>query len=170
MSNDVKIVVDPEVQKAFLYEKGSLVKEFVISTGKAGLGCEEGSGKTPTGLFKIEAKYGDGEPKGMVFSSREATGDVWNNDPENPLNQDENKDKGFVLTRIMWLGGMDEENINTIGRYIYFHGTRNEDKLGTPNSAGCINMSNDDIIELYDRAPLFTRVEILNKPYNPVVS
>lgn len=174
--NEVRVVVDPEVQKAFLYENGSLTKEFIVSTGRNGIGDHvDGSGKTPIGLFKVEAKYGDNAPKGAVFDSRELTGEVWDENPENPLNQGENAKKGYVLTRILWLGGMDEDpssptyNENTIGHYIYFHGTRNEDKLGSPNSAGCIVMSNDDIIDFYDRVPVFTRVEILNKPYKPTM-
>jgi len=162
----IKVIVDPEVQKAYLYESDKLVKEYLVSTGKAGLGCEEGSGKTPTGIFKVEAKYGDRADKGAVFSSRELTGETWDNNPNNPLNQGENADKGLVLTRILWLGGIEEHNASTIGRYIYFHGTRYEEKLGTPNSAGCINMSNEDIIDFYNRVPLFARVEILDKPYN----
>jgi len=164
MSN-IKVVVDPEIQRTFLYEDDALVKEYIVSTGRGGLGFDDGFNRTPTGLFKIEAKYGDGAEKGTVFDSREPTGEVWTSDPENPLNKGENLKRGVVLTRILWLGGMEDCNENTIGRYIYFHGTRHEGKLGRPNSAGCICMSNDDIIDFYDRVPLFTRVEILNKPY-----
>jgi lipoprotein-anchoring transpeptidase ErfK/SrfK len=65
-----------------------------------------------------------------------------------------------VLTRIMWLDGLDPANENTIRRYIYIHGTSNESHVGTPYSAGCVTMKNKDVIELYDLVEENTRVRI----------
>ena len=55
----------------------------------------------------------------------------------------------WITSRILWLDGMEPENANTRGRYIYIHGTRHEDKIGTPESHGCIRMRNADVIELF---------------------
>ena len=54
------------------------------------------------------------------------------------------------MSRILWLDGSDEHNANTRDRYIYIHGTRHEDKIGTPASCGCVRMRNADVIELFD--------------------
>jgi lipoprotein-anchoring transpeptidase ErfK/SrfK len=45
-------------------------------------------------------------------------------------------------------------------RYIYIHGTPDTEKLGVPGSIGCIRMANPDIVDLFDRVPLGTRVHI----------
>ena len=35
-------------------------------------------------------------------------------------------------------------------RYIYIHGAPGDEKMGVPNSHGCVRMSNADIITLFD--------------------
>ena len=54
------------------------------------------------------------------------------------------------MSRILWLGGLEEDNANTRERFIYIHGTKHEDKIGRPASHGCIRMRNADVIELFD--------------------
>jgi lipoprotein-anchoring transpeptidase ErfK/SrfK len=56
----------------------------------------------------------------------------------------------LVMSRILWLDGLDEQNANTRDRFIYIHGTKHEDKIGTPVSCGCVRMRNADVIELSD--------------------
>ena len=56
-----------------------------------------------------------------------------------------------MLTRILWLDGLDEANANTHDRYIYIHGTNQEHLLGQQASFGCIRMRNAEVAELYDR-------------------
>ena len=56
----------------------------------------------------------------------------------------------LVLTRILWLQGLEAENANTFQRYIYIHGTNDEASLGRPASHGCVRMRNREIIELFD--------------------
>jgi lipoprotein-anchoring transpeptidase ErfK/SrfK len=41
-------------------------------------------------------------------------------------------------------------DVDTYSRYVYIHGTNREEQLGTPASSGCVQMSNTDIIQLYD--------------------
>ncbi len=55
----------------------------------------------------------------------------------------------WITSRILWLDGIDPENLNTRDRYIYIHGTKHEDTVGVPDSYGCVRMRNDDVIELF---------------------
>ena len=66
----------------------------------------------------------------------------------------------LVLSRILWLDGVEPHNDNTRGRFIYIHGTRHEDKIGEPDSHGCIRMRNADVIELFDLVNVDTPVTI----------
>lgn len=138
-------------QALHLVEEGRILESYPVSTSKFGLGFEEGSFRTPTGRFRIAEKIGDGAPSGMVFRSRVATGSLSEQGGEDDL----------VLTRILWLEGLDPENANTRERYIYIHGTNQEHLIGTPSSHGCIRLRNGDMIDLFGRIPVGTPVEIL---------
>src|SRR5690348_5473310 len=127
-------------QRLTLKEEDRLVRSYAVSTSRFGIGTEEGSMKTPTGQFRIAEKIGGDSPTGTIFRSRVAL------DPSQPLTQTED----LVMSRILWLDGIDEHNANTRDRYIYIHGTRHEDKIGTPASCGCVRMRNADVIELFD--------------------
>ena len=123
-----------------LDDSGQAIRCYAISTSKFGLGTEPGSFKTPTGRFRVSEKFGDGAPPGEIFESRVSTG---------KLGQ-EGDAHDHVQTRILWLDGLDPDNANTHDRYVYIHGTNHEDRLGTPNSAGCVEMNNLEVIALYD--------------------
>ena len=63
----------------------------------------------------------------------------------------------------------DERNKNPFGaRALYLskesriHGTNAPSSIGRPASLGCIRLTNDDVVYLYDRSPLETRVVVLN--------
>lgn len=88
---------------------------------------------------------------GMIFRGRLPTGTVSQQGGSDDL----------VLTRILWLEGLDPENANTRDRYIYIHGTNQEHLIGTPASHGCIRLRNGDMIELFGRIAEGTPVEIL---------
>jgi len=133
-----------------LDDTGETIRTYAVSTSRFGLGTEPGSFKTPTGHFRVAEKIGDGTPPGEIFVSREATGRFGAEDDEHD----------HVQTRILWLDGLDADNVNTHDRYIYIHGTNAESRLGTPASFGCVRMSNLDVIDLYDRIPAGTSVEI----------
>lgn len=126
------------------------LSSYLISSSKFGLGTEPGSNKTPLGNFFIEEKIGDGEPERMIFKARKPTGTIASLDG----------DEDHILTRILWLSGLDSENSNTHDRYIYIHGTNQEDLIGTPASHGCIRMRNADVIALFDAVEVGDRVEI----------
>jgi lipoprotein-anchoring transpeptidase ErfK/SrfK len=57
--------------------------------------------------------------------------------------------------------GEDYHNKISKDRYIYIHGTNREDLIGQPASAGCVCLSNADVINLYDLIPVGSRVEII---------
>jgi lipoprotein-anchoring transpeptidase ErfK/SrfK len=127
-----------------------VLRTFPISSSRFGLGTEEGSNKTPLGRFAIAQKIGHGMPHGTVFKSRVPL------KPEDPLPPTED----LITSRILWLDGLDEENANTRGRFIYIHGTKHEDRIGRADSHGCIRMRNADVIELFDLVDEGTPVEI----------
>jgi L,D-transpeptidase YbiS len=133
-----------------LLEDDTLLRRYVVSTSRFGIGTEEGSNKTPPGRFRVAEKHGDGAAPGEILISREATGQFGQEgDPHD-----------HVQTRVLWLDGAEAANANTYSRYIYIHGTNAESLLGTPASLGCVRMSNADVIDLYDRVEVGTVVEI----------
>ncbi|MDM8561518.1 L,D-transpeptidase [Candidatus Parabeggiatoa sp. HSG14] len=156
------IVVDISEQMLYLYEgdkaeTDKMVKSYPVSTSKYGIGNQSGSGKTPLGKHYIKNKFGDGAPKGTIFKARQNMGKIAE------MNA---KDVGdLVTTRIMWLKGLERgknsgRGIDSYKRYIYIHGTAEENKIGQPASHGCIRMYNSDVIDLFDRLKEGTRVDI----------
>ena len=137
-------------QKLTLKEGDTPIRTYPVSTSFFGIGTQEGSLKTPIGRFRVAEKIGAGMPSDTVFRSRVALG------PNDPLPPTED----FVMSRILWLDGLDEHNANTRGRFIYIHGTKHEDKIGTPASRGCVRMRNADVIDLFDRVEEGTPVVI----------
>ena len=131
-------------------ENGRLLKSYPISTSSRGIGTEPGSFKTPTGRFSISEKIGEGSPLWAVFKNRIFTGTIGSIENSEDL----------VLTRILWLHGLESQNANTHDRYIYIHGTNHESALGTPASHGCIRMSNADVMELFNAVHEGTEVQI----------
>jgi lipoprotein-anchoring transpeptidase ErfK/SrfK len=127
-------------QQLTLTRDGETLRSYPISSSRFGIGTKEGSFKTPTGNFRISQKIGGEMPSRTIFRSRVPLG------PEDPLPSTED----LVMSRILWLDGLDEHNANTRDRFIYIHGTKHEDKIGTPASHGCIRMRNDDVVELFE--------------------
>jgi hypothetical protein len=131
------------------FRKGALVKSYVISTSKRPPSNIKGSLGTPRGLHEIAERIGAGQPPGMVFKSRAPTGRHFSELP------DEDQARQLITSRILWLGGLEAGvnqggELDTHDRYIYIHGTNHEDRLGEPMSAGCIEMRNLDVIELFE--------------------
>ena len=149
-SGRTKIDISIKDQRLTLTLNGKKLRSFPISSSRFGIGTEEGSNKTPLGNFQIAQKIGHDAAPGTIFKSRVPLG------PDDPLPEAED----FVTTRILWLDGMDPENANTRDRYIYIHGTKHEDKIGSPDSHGCIRMRNADVIELFDLVDETTQVVI----------
>ncbi|MBF0447628.1 MAG: L,D-transpeptidase [Magnetococcales bacterium] len=131
-----------------------------ISTGLAGFGNQQDSGCTPTGLHRISDCIGADAPLGTVFVGRQPTGEV--------LKPGSTPDGDFITTRILWLDGL-EPGVNQGGavdsrsRYIYIHGTPHTALLGQPVSAGCVRMSDMDIVSLFERVSEGTLVLMIAK-------
>jgi L,D-transpeptidase YbiS len=145
-----KIDVSIHDQRLILTREGEVLRSYPVSSSRFGIGTEEGSLKTPLGRFRIAEKIGDGAAPGTIFKARVALG------PDDPPPDTED----FVTSRILWLDGLDEHNTNTRDRFIYIHGTKHEDKIGIPDSHGCIRMRNADVIELFELVDETTQVVI----------
>jgi len=145
----ITIEVSIADQSLRVTENDTLLFQAPVSTAANGPGFEENSYQTPTGNFLIRERIGEGAPLHTSFKGR-LPRKVWRGE----------KSDDAILTRILWLHGLDPENANTHRRYIYFHGTHAEDLIGTPASHGCIRLRNRDILQLFDLAPIGTRVHI----------
>ena len=148
-------------QKMHHIENGRIIETYTISTSEYGIGNSAGSNKTPEGLHKVAAKYGDKTPVngrmiGRVFYGQIAT--IYNDNRKSRTDD--------ITSRILWLDGLEKgknkgEGIDSYKRYIYIHGTSEEGRLGSPASHGCIRMKNKDVIELYKKIKIGTLVLIL---------
>jgi lipoprotein-anchoring transpeptidase ErfK/SrfK len=149
-SLEVAIRISVGKQRLTLKSGRKKLAEYAVSTSRFGVGSKEGSFKTPAGKLRIAEKIGDGLPTGTIFKSRR------------PVKATKKRlaEEDLIMTRILWLEGLETRNANTHARYIYIHGTNHEDKIGTPASIGCIRMKNADLVELFDRVVEGTPVEI----------
>lgn len=152
--------VDASRQEVIGFVESREVVRFAVSTAAAGLGCETGSAKTPVGEHRIRAKIGASCPIGAVFVSRRWTGETI--DPD-LLERFPGRD--WMLSRVLWLQGMERSinrggDVDSLRRYVYFHGTHEEDMIGRPVSYGCVRMRNREIIDLFERVAVGCRVMI----------
>lgn len=141
-------------------EDGEVISQYPVSTSKYGTGSENGSEKTPLGLHRIKNKIGGSMPINMVFIGREPKGLL-----EDCIKDGIELSEDVITSRIMWLEGMEPGRnqggyVDTYNRYIYIHGTSEEDRIGTPASIGCIRMRNADVIDLYRKVEIGAEVLI----------
>ena len=147
-------------QRLYLLQDEQVVRDFVVSTAKNGVGEEYGSERTPRGWHVIRAKIGAGCAPGTVFVNRRPTGEIYS-----PELRARYPQRDWILTRILWLSGLEPGRnrlgrVDTLRRFIYIHGCPDEDALGVPGSHGCVKMRNRDVIDLFERVPAGTRVLI----------
>jgi lipoprotein-anchoring transpeptidase ErfK/SrfK len=154
------VVISVKDQKLALLEREKLVAIYPVSTSKYGLGDWRGSFRTPLGELEIAQKVGDGMPPGTVFKDRRRTGEI-------VLPNAPGRDP--IVSRIIWLRGREPQNANAFGRDIYIHGTPEERNLGLPVSYGCVRMSSNDVIKLYDVVGLGAQVTIVFAPLDKIV-
>ena len=150
-----RMMVSIPEQKLLVLTDGKPSAVYPVSTSRYGTGDREGSYATPLGHLCVRAKIGGGFPPGSVFHSRKPTGEVI---PPNAPGRDP------IVTRILWLDGLEPHNRNAFSRCIYIHGTPQEALIGRPASYGCIRMRSSDIIRLYELVGPGARVEIINSP------
>ncbi len=140
---------------------GACIRRYAVSTAARGAGEVEGSACTPRGRHRVRAKIGAGAPAGTVFRGRRPTGECWS-----PAFAAAHPGRDWVLSRILWLCG-EQPGMNRGGavdsmrRYIYIHGTGDDQPMGEARSHGCIRMRNRDVIELFELVPVGCPVEIV---------
>jgi lipoprotein-anchoring transpeptidase ErfK/SrfK len=153
--SETRILVSVADQKMVLLQDGAEVSRFPVSTSKFGLGDRWGSFATPLGTMQVARKIGDHAQEGAVFKERRLTGEVL---PPNAPGRDP------IVTRILWLRGLQPQNANCFKRCIYIHGTPEERLLGAPVSWGCIRMRSRDVVQVFETVDVGTTVEVFQKP------
>ena len=98
----------------------------------------------------------------MVFKARQPTGKLSAEWPQ--------PDDNLITSRILWLSGLEAglnlgtdvqgRAVDTRRRFVYIHGTNQVAKLGTPNSHGCVLLSDPDVIRLFEAVSVGTPVLI----------
>ncbi len=146
------IEIDTDRQQLRWWQGREVLFECAVSTGKAGIGQQEGSGQTPHGWHYVRAAIGGGLPDNAVFRGRRWTGEVFT-----PALGEANPARDWILTRILWLCGLEKGSnrggqVDSQRRYIYLHGTPPDQPMGTPASHGCIRLRNPDLLYLFERA------------------
>ena len=121
--------------KLYYYEDGKIVHEWPVATGQPEF-------PTPTGIFAVSEKrymptWINPDPTGWGAGMPESIPPG----PSNPL-------------------GM--RAINWGGTLIRFHGTTATYSLGYNASHGCVRMSNEDVIQLYDLVDVGTPIVSVN--------
>jgi len=149
------IVISTRQQKLALLDRNAVMAIYPVSTSKFGLGDWRGSRFTPLGELQVAEKIGGNAPPGAVFKDRRRTGEIVL--PNSP-------GRDPIVTRILWLRGLEPRNANAFSRDIYIHGTPEERLIGRPASYGCIRMRSGDIIQLYDIVGLGAAVTIVDAP------
>ena len=145
------MIVSMPDQVLALIDRGKLIARYSISTSKFGTGDSSSSYRTPLGTLFVSAKIGDRLPPGTVIKNRIPTGEIVAVDAPG---------RDPIVSRVIWLRGMETQNQKARDRCIYIHGTPEERRIGAPASFGCIRMRSRDIIDLYDRVHIGTHVVI----------
>ena len=158
---DNLLFVSIENQKMHRIQSKEIIETYDISTSKYGVGNQMGSNKTPTGLHKINSKYGHKTPVNGRMIGRVFYGQIAKIFSDTTTSKTDD-----ITSRILWLEGLENEinkgdSIDSYKRYIYIHGTSEEGRIGIPSSHGCVRMKNKDVIDLFNEVAIGTFVLIL---------
>ncbi|WP_295808531.1 L,D-transpeptidase [uncultured Nitratireductor sp.] len=132
------IVVDTGQRFLFLVLKGGKAKRYGVGVGKEGFGW--------TGTEKVSRKreWPDWRPPAEMIAREKEKGRIlpahMKGGPANPLG-----------ARALYLG-------STLYR---IHGTNAPWTIGRAVSSGCIRMRNEDVMDLYNRIPVGTKVVVI---------
>jgi lipoprotein-anchoring transpeptidase ErfK/SrfK len=151
---DVRVVISIPDQKLAVLVNGKVSRFYKISTSRYGEGDAWGSWQTPLGRLEVAHKIGGNAPAGAVFKSRQLTGEVLA--PNAP-------GRDPIVSRIIWLRGVEQANKHAYQRCIYIHGTPQETFLGRKASFGCIRMRSADVIEVFGWLNIGTDVSIVKQ-------
>ncbi len=159
-TSDFYLDISILAQELTIIDNGEGIRSYRVSTAKNGAGELRGSECTPRGWHKIRAKIGGGLPVNSVFKGRRPTGEIY----EPALGQ-QYPGRDWILTRILWLGGLEPGlnrygEVDTCWRYVYIHGTSDEEMIGKPASHGCIRLKKMDMLDLFERVQAGHKVYI----------
>ncbi len=134
------ILVDPDQKFLYLVESDRRARRYGIGVGRAGFGW---NGEA---VIKAKRKWPAWHPP-KEMQLRDPMAAEWANGmpggPTNPIGA-----RGLYLF---------QGNVDTLYR---IHGTAEVNSIGRAVSSGCIRMLNADIIDLYERVPMGTRVVV----------
>jgi lipoprotein-anchoring transpeptidase ErfK/SrfK len=147
-----EVIVSVKDQKLMLLQNGAKVSTYPVSTSKFGIGDNMGRMTTPIGAMAVAQKIGDHAPPGAVFHNRRFTGEILK--PNAP-------GRDPIVSRIIWLRGLESSTAHAFSRCIYIHGTAEERTIGRPASFGCIRMKSKDVVDLYSQLPLGAVVRVV---------
>lgn len=147
------IHISLELQTLTGFVAGRQLCSYPVSTASNGPGELNGSGCTPRGRHRVRARIGSGQPLGSVFIGRRPTGEIWSAELAAAHPQ-----RDWILTRILWLCGEQSgfnrgADCDSQRRYIYLHGTGDDQPMGIPLSHGCIRLRNTDMLALFEMTP-----------------
>jgi lipoprotein-anchoring transpeptidase ErfK/SrfK len=154
LSPACEVIVSVPDQQLAVVDRGKLIARYPISTSKFGIGDGSGSYRTPLGTLFVSGKFGDKLPTGTIINNRLSTGEVVT---ANAPGRD------AIVSRVIWLRGMETQNRGAHDRCIYIHGTPEERRIGQPVSFGCVRMRSSDVIALYDRVHIGMHVTITQR-------
>src|SRR5262249_53349822 len=106
------MIVSVPDQVLALVDRGKLIARYSISTSKFGIGDSAASYRTPLGTLFVSAKIGDRLPPGAVIKNRIPTGEIVAVDAPG---------RDPIVSRGVWLRGMEEQNQKTRERCSYIH-------------------------------------------------
>jgi lipoprotein-anchoring transpeptidase ErfK/SrfK len=152
LAGDTSVIVSVPEQKLYVFdENGHKLASYKVSTSKFGIGDTRSSYATPVGQLAVDSKIGHGAEPGTVFHHCRRTGEIC---PPNTPGRDP------IVTRILRLRGLEQQNSHALSRGIFIHGTPDERNIGRPASYGCIRMKSRDVVNLFEQVRTGTRVEI----------
>ncbi|MEQ1942003.1 L,D-transpeptidase [Mesorhizobium sp. VNQ89] len=132
------IIIDTVENFLYLVEPGGMARRYGVGTGKPGFEW--------AGTHKVtrKAEWPDWRPPAEMIARERARGRIlpahMAGGPENPLG-----------ARALYLG-------STLYR---IHGTNQPWTIGQAVSSGCIRMRNEDVVELYERVGVGTKVVVM---------
>ena len=135
------IIVDPKQRFLYHVMEGGLATRYGVSVGKS---AKAWSGEA---VIKRMAKWPVWVPAPYHLAGKPSLAKYINGMPGGPDNP--------LGARAMYLYHGEVDTINRI------HGAAKPSDIGSKKTAGCIGMLNTDIVHLYDRVAIGTRVVML---------
>jgi len=132
------IVVDTQTKHLYLVQADGQAVEYGIGVGRQGF---EWKGAAQV---KRKAEWPDWHPPKEMLKRRPDLPEYMEGGLENPLG-----------ARALYLFQGNKDTMYRI------HGTNEPDTIGKAVSSGCIRMMNADVIDLYKRVPVGTRVVVM---------